>query len=204
MKRVMKTGLMIVTVGLVATAAARIGFADDTDRTGKLGIGAAVYTSNSFSAPGLGLRYWFSDRMGMDLGGYFLTDDGGTYTDRKINGASGSLVFLLKKKGGLRLEGLLGPSYDFSSTLAATPDGNATQTRLRTVTYGVGLGAEYSFQELPDLGLAAAVTGFGASYSVNDVSQNNDKGAPTADVYHDTYWTYASRPEVSIVARYYF
>src|SRR6202042_2630324 len=111
------------------------------------------------------------DRVGADVGGYFLTDDGGNYTDRKINGASGSVVMLLKKKGGLRLEGLLGPSYDFSSTLAATPNGNATRTRTQAITYGVGLGAEYSFQELPDLGLAAAVTGFGATYNTNDVTQ---------------------------------
>jgi hypothetical protein len=203
MKRVTKAGLLITTLSLIA-AASRVGFADDTDRTGKLGIGAAVYTSNSFSAPGLGLRYWMTDRLGLDAGGYFLTDDGGNFTNRRINGASGSLVMLLKKKGGLRLEGLIGPSYDFSSTLSETPNGNATQTRLRTVTYGAGLGAEYSFQELPDLGLAAAVTGFGASYNVNDVTQTTDKGVLTGDVYHDTYWTYASRPEVSIVARYYF
>lgn len=202
MNKMQKMGLMGMAPACMLCS--RSGFADDSDRDGKLGIGAAVYTSNAFTAPGLGLRYWFTDRVGMDVGGYFLSDNGGNFTDRQIHGASGSLVVLLKKKGGLRLEGLVGRSIDYSSTLSATPDGNATQTRLQTITCGIGLGAEYSFQELPDLGLAAAVTGFGASSNINDVSQTNNRGVLTGDVYHDTYWTYASRPEVSIVARYYF
>ncbi len=180
----------------------RLSFADDYDRAGKLGIGAAVFTSNAFTAPGLGLRYWFTDRLGVDAGGYFLTDNGGDFTNRRINGASTSLVVLLKKKGGLRLEGLFGPSYDYNNTLTATPT-TATHDRLQTITVGIGLGAEYSFQELPDLGLAAAVTGLGASSNIHDVTQTTD-GVLTKDVYHDTYMTYASHPEVSIVARYYF
>jgi hypothetical protein len=192
---------VLLGAGLLLTAT-QFSRADDYDRTGKLGIGAAVYTSNGFAAPGLGLRYWFSDRVGADVGGYFLTDSGGNYTNRRINGASGSLVVLLKKKNGLRLEGLLGPSYDFSDTVSANPT-TSTRTRLQTITYGAGLGAEYAFQELPDLGFAAAVTGFGASSNVNDVTQTTNE-ALTKDVYHDTYWTFASRPEVSIVARYYF
>ena len=160
--------MIIAAFGLV-TAISRGSFADDTDRTGKLGIGAAVYTSNSFSAPGLGLRYWFTDRVGADVGGYFLTDNGGNYTDRKNQRRFRVARHASEEKRRIaRLEGLLGPSYDYSSTLSATPDGNATRTRTQAVTYGVGLGAEYSFQELPDLGLAAAVTGFGATSNIND------------------------------------
>lgn len=211
MKLIQKGLWMSIALSLIA-GVRQSGFADDYDRTNKLGIGANIGFGPNLIlpagvAPGLGLRYWFTDRLGLDLGGYYSSNAGATATPNSSttlsNGGSASLVVLLKKKNGLRLEGFLGSLYGFSHQES---DSSSTHvlSRYQSVTIGAGVGAEYSFQEFPDLGFSAAVTGVGVSFNIADVSDVN-KAFPQFNVAtHSTSTTYATSPFVGLGVRYYF
>lgn len=168
----------------------------DVDRTGRLGIGPTF--SNWGSGPGL--RYWITDRVGVDAGAYFDLESGRSGSDYDVWGGMGGLVLTIKKKGGLRFEGLLGVSYDREKSVGENP-GVRSEIHRKTVTVAGGVGAEYSFRELPDLSLSAFFSGVGIEFSEED-RESIILDATSSS--HDTYRSFNTSPQIGLSARYYF
>jgi hypothetical protein len=146
------------------------------------------------------LRYWLTNRLGVNAGGYFAFDKGRNVQSSRNWGADGALVVVLKQKGLLRLNGLVGASYD--RTRSTYESGSYRDEWIRKVaTVGGGLGVEYSFQELPDLGFEAFFTGIGVDF-VNEDRSTTSSGTTTTE--SDTYQTFSSSPRVGLNIRYYF
>jgi hypothetical protein len=159
---VQKVSILVILIGgstLLISPAAR---ADDLDRDGRFGLGA------DYGGPAV--TYWLSNRFAIDAQVNYsvsdLNDD-----DSKSYGGQLSTRFVLKKKASLRFEGLLSASFDGYRNEHISTVGQPTYEstyRRETTSLGLGLGAEYSFAELPDLSFGAFVTGVGLHYIENE------------------------------------
>jgi len=192
---------------LLSTSAIAGQTGNDYNRAGQWGLGLSAGTA----VPGVGLRYWFNDKFAVDAGGALSLDTGNSDTSdtHKEWAANSQLVYAFHKRDGLRLEGLFGAIYDHNRTNTQSDTNQTsgsyivTDNLVRTTTVGVGLAAEYSFQELPDLGFSAFATGIGAAFISRDNSVNNSNGTTTSAL-HESYVTLATKPSVGLAVHYYF
>jgi hypothetical protein len=215
-----KLGMMLVFA--VVVSATRVRAAEtgpDYNRAGQWGVGVSAGTTS----PGIGVRYWFTDKLAFDAGGAFSLDslNNDTSSEHQDWGGNGQLVYVLKKRKGLRLEGLFGVNYDHNETdtqsqtttfdtenLKSVGQVSATTNLVQTTTVGVGLAAEYSFEELPDLGFSAFATGFGAAFVTQNETTNTQypgyDGASETQTLTQSYVTFATRPSIGLSVHYYF
>jgi hypothetical protein len=190
---------------------------DAYNRAGRWGIGLS-------SIGGIGGRYWFTNKVGVDAGALFSYSNGAVHSISRNYGATAQMVYLLAQKGGLRLEGLTGVIYRYtsidtnsdSSTFFGSPSITAHSVSTgnsitKETDAGVGLGVEYSFQELPDLSFGAFATGLGATFTTTDSSSQStttfsDGSAPNSfsSPSHSYTRSFATNPLVGLTIRYYF
>ena len=152
---------------------------DEISMKGKFGIGAGW--------PGVGVRYWLTDGFALDGSvGFTVANDENHSVGFGTTGA-----FVLRKKAHLRLLGLAGVTVDSYHS----GGGDYTSDR-KVYNIGVGVGVEYSFQELPDLTFGAFATGIGYDYSTSEQKHGADTDTTTG-------WAVSTQPRVGIEIRYY-
>jgi hypothetical protein len=195
----MKIKVSVLLVSLLMLGG-RAAFAqtDEYDRAGQFGVG--VTTRLGLSA-GPGIRYWFTNKWAIDGGASFYYDANSQNQSHDYT-LNGSLVYVLKQKRGLRLEGLLTGGY--SHTTMSFDDDAFNYHSVDTITEpfaGIGLGVEYSFQELPDLGFGAFVTGIGVRWTSESSVASDDSSLVES---HTQKTSYYSSPDISLGVRYYF
>jgi hypothetical protein len=212
---------VMFTMAVISAIAWSAPTTDSYDRTGQWGIGLSPATT----FPGIDVRHWFSDRVAFDVGAATSLDinNNDTNNQHQDQGYNAQIVWVVHKRVGLRIEGLLGINYDNNKTdtqsLTSVVDTNntantgtytTTDNLVKTTTAGIGIAAEYSFQELPDLGFSAFATGFGAAWVTHSETstQNfpNARPGPTTIVQtiNESYVTLATRPSVGLAVHYYF
>jgi hypothetical protein len=188
---------VLLGLGAVSHAAEN---ADPYDRAGRLGLGVSMQTSTSV---GPGLRYWFTNRVGADVGGSFQIERNGSepHDNYVING---SLLYLIKQKGGLRFEGLFTAGYERDIEYFNDEEFGFQEVQTRKEPFvGVGVGVEYAFQEIPDLSFGATLTGLGIRWISETTNSTFDDGIPFENSESKTI-RYMSDPDVSLTLRYYF
>ena len=154
--------------------------------TGKMGIGAGTN--------GLGVRYWMSDKMGID------GNLGFSFGDNTKISLGGNLVSVIKEKKNLRFVWIAGLFLDTDSADSTPAAGVTATTSETTINIGGGLGVEYSYEELPDLSFGAFLTGVG----ITICSTSTDvKGAGFSTSSSDSTTTFATTAG-SLQVRYYF
>jgi len=152
MKKVLVVLLAVAVLAAPSFAAEK---KKDDGMAGKMGIGAG---SN-----GLGVRYWLSDKMGID------GNLGFSFGDNTKLSIGGNLVSVLKEKKNLRFVWIAGLFLDTDSA-EITAGAVTTKTTETDLNIAGGIGVEYSFDELPDLSFGAFLTGVG----INICSVSND------------------------------
>lgn len=174
---------VVVNVAVAAPASTEkkstAGGYDTNDRTGQIGIGT--------NGEGVGARYWLNDDTALDGNLSFSFGE-----DETEFGIGGGAAFVLKKMTYLRLIALAGIQLDFDNYEIENYTRDETN-----INIGGGLGVEFRFQEIPFLSFEAYVTRLGVDITSTDITNN---GHDTSD----TTTTFATKPGVGIVVRYYF
>lgn len=157
-----------------ATKAASYG---SHDLEGKMAIGASGTT-----VPGIGIRSWISDMTAIDANlGFNNAKD----TSKMAFGVS--LNNIIKKAAYSRYMWLVGLQY-----ITDTNKLNNNDIKQTDIVIGLGLGAEYTLQELPELSFAAFLTGLGI-----DMRNYSVAGQSTSDT------VFATDPGIGFAVRYY-
>ncbi len=145
------------------------------DLEGKMAIGATGIAA----VPGIGIRYWTSDTTAID--GNFGFSSAKDTNQFAIGGSFNSII---KRSAYAKYMWLIGLEY-MSSKLNA----DVTQS---DINIGLGLGVEYTFQELPELSFAAFLTGLGV-----DMRNTSAFGQSTSET------LFATDPGLGFAVRYY-
>lgn len=149
------------------------------DMTGQLGIGT--------NGQGIGARYWLNDDLALDgnLSFSFGEDD-------TEFGIGGGIAYVLKKMTYVRLLALAGLQLDFDNYESGNYKSEETIFNI-----GAGLGVDFRFQEIPNLSFEAYVGRLGLDITSTDITNNGNSTS-------DSTTTFATKPGVGFVVRYYF
>jgi hypothetical protein len=175
-----------------------------TEMAGRFGIGTDFRD--------IGLRYWMSERTAAELKinfGFnkFETNGASAFQSAEGDGDSYGVglyaVRVLAHKGGLRFMGSLGFQYDWSRTKVDFPDaGETSDSFSRVMSLNGGVGAEYAFQELPDLSFGVFFGGVGIGYSKSETETTFSGGG--ADVSNTKSRYVNTSPRAGLLIQYYF
>ena len=156
---------------------------------GKLGIGSSSMDLSvsvigpTVNVPGIGVRYWFSDNMGLDANlGFLFGKDSNQF------GLGATLPIVIRKTSNVRF--LFLPGLQF---LSGSLKSNNVDYKMTDIIVGAGLGAEYFFTEAPELSINAFMTGFGVD--IKNTSAGNDSTSETI---------FGTNAKLSFGVRYYF
>jgi hypothetical protein len=152
--------------------------ASSGDLEGKTAIGASGITA----LPGFGLRYWTSDKSAIDANIGFSSSKNNSQV-----GFGVSLDTIIKRTAYLKFMWFVGLQYISAESKQFTP--TVTQSDLNI---GLGLGVEYSFQEIPELSFDAFLTGIGI-----DMRNTSAAGTSVSDT------LFATNPGLGFAIRYY-
>jgi hypothetical protein len=147
------------------------------DLEGKMAIGASGTT-----VPGIGIRSWISDTSAIDANIGF-----NNAKDTSKMSLGGSLNTIIKKAAYSRYMWLVGLQY-----ISDTNKFNGNDLKQTDIIIGLGLGAEYMLQELPELSFSAFLTGLGI-----DMRNYSIAGQSTSDT------VFATDPGIGFAVRYY-
>lgn len=180
MKKFIVSALVIAVSASLSFAAAKSApkaSSGGGDLEGKMAIGASGTT-----VPGVGIRYWTSDTTAIDANIGF-----NNAKDTSKMGLGISLNNIIKKAAYSRYMWLAGLQY-----VSDTNKLNNNDIKQTDIIIGLGLGAEYTLQELPELSFAAFLTGIGI-----DMRNYSVAGQSTSDT------VFATDPGIGFAVRYY-
>jgi len=149
------------------------------DMTGQLGLGT--------NGQGVGVRYWLNDDLAVDGNLSFSFGEDDTQF-----GIGGGVAYALKKMTYIRLLALAGVQIDFDNFESGNFKDEET-----TINIGGGLGADFRFQEIPNLSFEVYVARLGIDIVSTDTTVNGNTTS-------DSTTTFATKPGVGFVIRYYF
>jgi hypothetical protein len=196
-------GWFIVMLALPISIARGENGMTGTEMAGRFGIGTDFRD--------IGFRYWMSEKTAAELKINFgisdyETDGGSFFQSSEGDGDSYGVglyaVRVLAQKGGLRFVGSLGLQYDWSRSKREFPDiGETDESFFRSISLNGGLGAEYSFQELPDLSFGVFFGGVGIGY---DKAEFETTSFGVTEVSSTTSRYVNTSPRAGLLIQYYF
>jgi hypothetical protein len=161
---------------------------DPVNRDGQWGLGAFYGGESS----GFGIRHWFTDGFGVDVGysfTYWYGSDTGL-DHRKATGLELTVLPCFLSKGNVRLEGL--GTLQYGRVRFGVND-TGDEYRRDTYTAGIGLALEYYFDELPQMTFGASL--IGVSFTYAELESASKTAYPK---------TLQTNPGIGFSVRYYF